>query len=133
VTWRHDNLRAGWRLLQLPKAGCDNRDVDILNCPWLGAATCALAALLNLHPVFGQVAKARKAEGPIVGLPAGAVLVQIEPLPSSAHSNRMLALWMLNPQKHSRFARSIPAQNAREAITTRDRLAFRWLTRYPAK
>ena len=103
MTWRHDNLRAGWRLLQLPKAGCDNRDVDILNCPWLGAATCALAALLNLHPVFGQVAKARKAEGPIVGLPAGTVLVQIEPLPSSAHSNRMLALWMLNPQKHSRF------------------------------
>jgi hypothetical protein len=81
----------------------DNRDVDILNCRRSAAVTCALAALLNLHPVFGQVTKSKKAERPIVGLPAGAVLVEIQPLPWSAHADRMLALWMLNPQKHSRF------------------------------
>jgi hypothetical protein len=76
--------------------------VDILNWRLSVAATCALAAILNLYPAFGQIAKVAKAERPIVGLPGGAVLLESRPLPPSAHADRMLELWMLNPQKHSR-------------------------------
>src|SRR5262249_2049482 len=91
------------------------------------ATTWALAAILNLHPVFGQVANSTKSERPVVGLPAGAALVAIRTLPASAHRDRVLALWVLNPQEHSRPEGEIYTPNAREAITTRDRLASPWL------
>jgi hypothetical protein len=81
----------------------ENRDVDILNCRRSVAASCAFAVLLNLQSALGQVAKAAKAERRFVGLPRGAVVLERQPLPPSAHADRMLALWMLNPQKHSRF------------------------------
>jgi hypothetical protein len=71
--------------------------VDIFNRGWFGAAVCALAIFLNVNPVFGQVAQSR-----IDGLPRGAVLVETETLPSSAHADRMLALWMKTPQRHLR-------------------------------
>jgi len=76
--------------------------VDILNRRRL-AAICVLTALLNLRPTLGQMAKLTKApDKAIVGLPAGAVVVETRLLPASAHANRMLALWMLNPEKHTR-------------------------------
>jgi hypothetical protein len=79
----------------------ENRDVNILNYR-PPAAICALAFLLNLDPVFGQATGSIKFGQSIVGLPSGAVLVEAQPLPLSAHADRMLALWMLNPQKHER-------------------------------
>jgi hypothetical protein len=42
----------------------ENRDVDILNCRYSVAATCALSALLNLHSAVGPVAKAARGETP---------------------------------------------------------------------
>jgi hypothetical protein len=77
--------------------------VDILNCRWLRAAACGLAALLSAHPVSGQIAKSIKTQPQFIGLPAGALLVETGSLPSSAHGERMLALWMLNPEEHARF------------------------------
>jgi len=54
--------------------------------------------------MFGQAPKSAKApEEIILGLPPSAVVVETRVLPSSAHADRMLALWMLNPQKHPRF------------------------------
>jgi hypothetical protein len=80
----------------------ENRDVDILNRHRSAAAICALGGLLSLIPVFGQVAKSPNAKPPVLGLPVGAVLVEAEPLPLSAHAERMLVLWMQSPQKHPR-------------------------------
>src|SRR5437016_14159891 len=34
------------------------------------------------------------------GLPAGAKIIEVQPIPSSAHPDRALILWMLNPTRH---------------------------------
>jgi hypothetical protein len=80
----------------------ENRDVHILNCRGFELATCALVTLLSAHSAFSQVAKSGDPQRSIVGLPAGAVVVEVEPLPLTAHADRMLVLWMQGPQKHAR-------------------------------
>jgi hypothetical protein len=81
-----------------------NRVVHIPDGCRLVAAIFGLAALLGIPPTFGQPRRSAKAgEQEIVGLPQGAVVVETHLLPPSAHADRMLALWMVNPQKHPRF------------------------------
>ena len=76
----------------------ENRDVEFLNVGRL-VALVSLSALLSVRPVYGQVEKTAPETG-ILGLPAGAVVVETRLLPSSAHAHRQLALWMENPEEH---------------------------------
>jgi len=75
--------------------------VHILNCRRFGFATCVVT-LLSVLPAFSQVAKSGRTQRSIVGLPAGAVVVEVEPLPLTAHADRILVLWMQSPAKHPR-------------------------------
>ena len=126
ISSHHGNCSQKW---------VENRDVGIFNKRLLVVATCAVAGLLNLDPMFGQIPKPTiAAERVMLGLPAGAVLVEIQPLPPNAHADRMLALWMLNPDKlRVPKARAILAPNAPEETTSLDQLAFRWSIRHPGK
>lgn len=66
----------------------ENRDVEFLNVGRL-VALVSLSALLSVRPVYGQVEKTAPETG-ILGLPAGAVVVETRLLPSSAHAHRQL-------------------------------------------
>ena len=58
------------------------------------AARWLSAAILLLPAVSAQVR--------YTGLPADAVVIEQEPVPESAHPNRLLVLWMKSPQRNPR-------------------------------
>jgi hypothetical protein len=77
--------------------------VDIRNRRQRTTALFALAVLPIAPVVVGQTAQSGKAsQQEIRGLPSGAVLLEVQVVPMSAHAHRLLALWMQIPQKHPR-------------------------------
>ena len=60
----------------------------------MNAARWLSAAILLLPAVSAQVRYA--------GLPPDAVIIEQEPVPESAHPNRLLVLWMKSPQRNPR-------------------------------
>lgn len=80
-----------------------NRDVELSNRCRRTTALFGLALRLVVPAVAGQMAQSDYApEREIRGLPSDAVTLETQVIPMSAHTDRMLTLWMQNPQKHAR-------------------------------
>ena len=62
---------------------------------------CGLALLLCAPPLSSKAAQSSEVSAPHVrGLPPGAVVLEQERLPETAHRSRLLVLWMQDPQRH---------------------------------